>query len=103
MHYLNPAQFPRSAQTAYFIDPEDLLAVHKEIRESGEDIKMIYHSHIDADSYFSKEDERLAVEHGQPVYPGVDYLIVSVVKGEIKNHSFYGWDNKSKKYIQKND
>jgi proteasome lid subunit RPN8/RPN11 len=32
-HALDPVNFPRTAETAYFIDPKELLAIQKEIRE----------------------------------------------------------------------
>jgi proteasome lid subunit RPN8/RPN11 len=91
-HALDPENFSRDSRTAYFIDPKELLAVQKETRERNEEIRMIYHSHIDAGSYFSEEDMRIALAEGEPAYPGARYLVVSVVEGKAKDFQIYSWD-----------
>ena len=77
-HQKDPEQFPRNAETAYFMDPAEQLHIQKQLRSEEAEIKIIYHSHIEAEPYFSNEDMRLAVDDGQPLYPGILYLIVSV-------------------------
>ncbi len=95
-HQLDPVNFPRTAKTAYFIDPKELLAIQKENYRLGEEIRMIYHSHIDAGSYFSEEDTRVALAEGEPAYPGARYLVVSVMQGKVKDTSIYHWDSSRK-------
>lgn len=98
-HGLDPENFPRTSKTAYFIDPKELLAIQRELRENRETIRIIYHSHIDAESYFSDEDKRIALSEGQPAYPGVDYLVVSVYGGRIKDYHLYHWDAERKDFV----
>lgn len=91
-HVEDPDAFPRTARTAYFIDPKELLALEKENRANDELIRVIYHSHVDAAAYFSEEDARLASAEGEPIHPGVAYLVISVVQGKPGNHQLFHWD-----------
>jgi len=99
-HTQDPMSFPRTSQTAYFIDPLDLLRIQKEAREKGCEIRVIYHSHVDAGAYFSEEDQRIALSEGEPVYPGVSYLVVSVRQGHAEETSLFWWDERERKFVQ---
>ena len=98
-HKKDPENFPRTAAHAYFIEPKELLLIQKETRHYGECMRVIYHSHVDAAAYFSAEDERMAVSSGEPVYPGVDYLVVSVMAGKTEDSRLYSWDSAKRKFI----
>ncbi len=98
-HAQDPDNFPRTAQTAYFIDPKELLAIQKEIRERDEAIYIIYHSHINTDAYFSAEDKQVAISEGEPAYPGVCYLVISVMQGKVQGASLYQWDDHQKDFL----
>jgi proteasome lid subunit RPN8/RPN11 len=92
-HAQDPQAFPRTGRQAYFMAPRDLLALQKSLRAANEEIRVIYHSHIDAPAHFSNEDNRMALMDGQPVYPGIDYLIVSVAAGpDIRETCLSRWD-----------
>lgn len=94
-HSLDPEVFPRTADHGYYMAPDDLLAAQKEAREKGEILRMIYHSHIDAGAYFSEEDSRSALYEGEPLYPGVDYLVLSVLKGRAAAFAVFRWNPQS--------
>ena len=98
-HALDPATFPRTARTAYFIDPKDLFQIQRENRKKEREIRVIYHSHVDAGAYFSEEDQRIALSDGKPAYPGVSYLVVSVRDGKAAEESLFSWDEKESKFI----
>lgn len=102
-HELDLDNFPRSAKTAYFIDPRELLAIQKELRENEEEIAVIYHSHMDVGDYFSEEDQRVAAQEGMPTYPGVEYMVFSIVNGKAAEGTpkTYVWSEDEKKYIEK--
>ena len=62
---------------SYFMDPKELLWVHKNMRSNGLDILVIYHSHTHTQAYPSATDVRLAF------YPEAHYVIISLeVKGQ---------------------
>src|SRR6478672_13066465 len=63
-----------SRHNRYVIEPETVLAAHKEARAAGADVVGYYHSHPDHPSRPSDFDR----EHA---WPGLSYLIVSVRQG----------------------
>jgi len=65
-----------SRHNRYVINPETVLAAHKEARAAGADVVGYYHSHPDHPSRPSDFDR----EHA---WPGLSYLIVSVQKGRV--------------------
>ena len=100
-HKKDPLQFPRTSKSAYFIEPRDLLAAQKKARVSHEELRVIYHSHIDVGAYFSDEDKRAACAEEKPVYPEVLYLVVSVQKGKAGESKLYEWDQSKKQFIER--
>ena len=98
-HQLDPTNFPRTSETAYFIDSGQLFKIQKKARENREKIKIIYHSHINAGAYFSEEDTRIALSEGEPVYSGVEYLVVSVVQGKVSDYNLFKWDSTKRAFV----
>lgn len=60
------------AETRYFASPEDLFAAMKQIREKGEEMIGIYHSHPRSSAYPSVSDVEMAF------YPEAIYFIMSL-------------------------
>jgi [CysO sulfur-carrier protein]-S-L-cysteine hydrolase len=104
MHRIDPDRFPRTARKAYYVGLEDhkrmdaLVAV-------GFATSIIYHSHPDAGAYFSATDREQAAPtprsagaasapsvRREPVWPGVSYLVVSVVSGQAREFAVFDWD-----------
>jgi proteasome lid subunit RPN8/RPN11 len=67
---------PDSRHNRYVIEPETVLKVHKEASAANADIVGYYHSHPDHPARPSDFDR----EHA---WPGLSYLIVSVMKGRV--------------------
>ncbi|MFH1507585.1 MAG: M67 family metallopeptidase [Candidatus Omnitrophota bacterium] len=61
----------KSPQT-FFMDAREQLKVMKEIRDRGEEMIGIYHSHVASLAYPSSHDVELAL------YPEVSYVIISI-------------------------
>ncbi len=99
-HAEDPVNFARTSAAAYFMDPRDLLRVHKEARQKGCEVRVIYHSHVNAGAYFSEEDQRMALSEGEPAYPGVCYLVISVREGKAEEASIFSWDPKAKTFLK---
>ena len=68
----NTADSPRSR---YFAAPEDLLAAMRTMRQRGQAMMGIYHSHPQSSAYPSKSDVELAF------YSDAVYFIVSLAAG----------------------
>ncbi len=64
-----------SRHNRYLIQPEMVLAAHKEARAKGLDVVGYYHSHPDHPAQPSELDR----EHA---WPGLSYLIVAVANGK---------------------
>lgn len=60
------------AEVAYFMDPREMLAAFKDMRQRGLDLAVIYHSHTHSPAYPSMTDVGLAY------YPDAAYLIISL-------------------------
>ena len=58
----------------YELKPEDLLAADREARARGLDLIGIFHSHPDADAYFSQTD----LQNSCPWY---SFVVLSIMKG----------------------
>ena len=90
-HAVDPEAFPRTSRTAYFFDPKEWLAVSQQVDAAGDRIACIFHSHADVGAYFSAEDRAMAAPEGQPLYPGVSYLVVAVDAGKATAARLYRW------------
>jgi proteasome lid subunit RPN8/RPN11 len=91
LHAKDPERFPRGSRTAYYMAHEDLLEINRR-QIAGYDVRVIYHSHIDAGAYFSETDRRQALVDGQPTYPGTTYVVVAVHDGRAGDARAFGWD-----------
>lgn len=65
------ANAEKSPET-FFMDAREQLKVMKEIRNRGEEMIGIYHSHVASEAYPSSHDVELAL------YPEVSYVIISI-------------------------
>lgn len=92
---VDPETYPRSARTAYLIDPKAWLKLSRELEETKERIAIIVHSHADVGAYFSDEDKAMAAPNGEALHPGVDYLVVAVNQGRAEAAKLYRFKNRS--------
>lgn len=99
LHAMDPRTYTRDARTAFYIDPKELMGILKETEKKGLAIKTFYHSHPDHDAYFSEEDKRMALFDDEPVYPGANYVVVSVYNKEVKRTALFAW-NPDKKVFE---
>lgn len=60
----------------YEVRPEDLLAAERRARREGLELVGIFHSHPDADAYFSETD----LKNSCPWY---SFVVLSVKRGEV--------------------
>ncbi len=68
--------------TTFYMEPQSQIAALKVIRESGEELCGIYHSHPTSEALPSSRDLQ------QAAYPGTAYLIVSLMNSEPEIGSF---------------
>jgi proteasome lid subunit RPN8/RPN11 len=92
LHGRDPGRFPRTARTAYYIAHENLLEIGRREAE-GFEVRVIYHSHIDAGAYFSETDQRNAMVDGVPAYPTATYVVVGVAEGRVSETRAHRWSS----------
>ena len=74
LHAHDPEQFQRTARSAFQLDTRLLV---REV-DAGGQILAIWHSHCDAQAYFSAEDVRGAAPDGLILHPELAHVVVSV-------------------------
>ena len=87
-HRLDPETFPRTSETYFKINELRAMRAFEAGRANGQPIKVIYHSHCDAGSYFSEEDAATFSSHGTLMWPCA-FLVVSVRDGSVDGHRLW--------------
>jgi adenylyltransferase/sulfurtransferase len=83
----------RSKRDGYVMEPNELLGALEQAERAGGHLVAIVHSHPDVGAYFSREDRDMALGGGsEPLWPGVQYLVVSVRKGLVDDARLYTWE-----------
>ena len=99
LHEKDPENFTRDARTAYNISALELQKLLSEASSKGRVFKVLYHSHPEHDAYFSEEDTRMALFDGEtPIYPGTQYLVVSVYSEKVRDQALFGWNPETKTF-----
>jgi len=88
------------ARHAFWIDERQLLRALREAEARAEVLAVIYHSHVDADAYFSYADAAGALgPSGSPLYPGTVQLVVSVREGRVRDAVGFAWDAATGRFV----
>lgn len=101
LHNQDSKKYPRTATTAYYMDPTQMRIVEKEAKSKDFEVKVIYHSHPDHGVYFSDEDKLMAAPWGEPNNPNVSWVVISVEKGKATGASEFVWDGEKKDYVER--
>jgi len=101
-HEQNPAAFPRDARTAFLMDPNEHLAVLREVDSRRIPLRFVYHSHPDHDAYFSPTDRAQACsfDPGEPDYPDTAYLVLSIMAGKFARAAAFAWDKDRGEFVE---
>ncbi|MCY1077718.1 M67 family metallopeptidase [Archangium lansingense] len=92
LHAREPVRFPRTSRTAYAFEPREWLGVLMEAEARGEYVACVFHSHVDGDADFSEEDRRQATPDGEPLLPGVSYLVIAIHSGYVRDVKIFWWE-----------
>jgi proteasome lid subunit RPN8/RPN11 len=99
LHARDPQRFPRTARTAYYIAHADLLEIGRREGE-GFEVRVIYHSHVDAGAYFSQTDRQNAMIDGAPTYPQATYVVVSVASGRVAETRAHHYSPEMRAFVE---
>jgi proteasome lid subunit RPN8/RPN11 len=98
----DPAGIERDARTAYRMDDREVLRVLREADEAGWEVVTFYHSHPDHDAYFSAMDRERALRSDQEaLWPGANYLVVSVRAGRVQDARYFAWDEARRDFVER--
>ncbi|MFI5400213.1 MAG: Mov34/MPN/PAD-1 family protein [SAR324 cluster bacterium] len=78
LHAEDPERYPRTAAEGYVLDPKEHMLLERKLTQEGQTIRVIFHSHVEVGAYFSEEDKRRALWDGEPLFPGVAYLVCGI-------------------------
>ena len=92
----HPTADDRSAETAYVIEGRELLELDRDLEESAEPPRVIYHSHPNGRAYFSDTDRRVALDPwgSGPLYP-VQQLVVGIDAERVVEAKLFAWDGEA--------
>jgi proteasome lid subunit RPN8/RPN11 len=91
----------RTGRDGYVMEPHALLAALEEAEHSGAALAVIVHSHPDVGAYFSKEDREMALGGGtEPLWPGVQYLVISCRRSGVDAASLFTWDTGRRDFLE---
>jgi proteasome lid subunit RPN8/RPN11 len=89
LHAIDPASFPRTSRDGYVLDARAQLRILRGLDATGGRVVAVWHSHVEAGAWFSEEDRAGAVIEGEPVLPGVEYLVFAVRGGRVADRRRY--------------
>ena len=99
-----PAAAGNSARTGrdgYVMDPAALLEALEETERGGGRLAVIVHSHPDVGAYFSEEDREVALGGGgEPLWPGVQYLVISSRRSGVDAARLFTWDTRKGDFVE---
>ena len=80
-HRRDPFNYPRAARSAFHMRETDYLRVLRDAERRRLRVTAVYHSHVDAEPYFSELDQEFA---SQPLFPfpGALHLVISVTSDQ---------------------
>jgi proteasome lid subunit RPN8/RPN11 len=77
---------------AFEIEPRALLAAVRGIEERGGAVVAFWHGHVDAPAELSARDRAAATFGGEPLWPGVEHLVVAVREGRAADVARYRFE-----------
>jgi proteasome lid subunit RPN8/RPN11 len=83
LHSENPEEFPRDGRAAYYMSMRDVLDISREAERTGERVTAVYHSHVGAAAYLSKDDLAYAWNPLFP-FPDADQIVLSVFEHTVR-------------------
>ena len=95
----HPTAPSRTAETAYVLAPEDLMALNRSF-STDEPAKIIYHSHPNGRAYFSGIDRDAANPWGDgPAYP-VQQLVVGLDATRVVEATLFAWSSEEGDFVE---
>jgi proteasome lid subunit RPN8/RPN11 len=105
-HAMDPEGYPRTGRTYFLIDPLKFSKKVRAAEDSGQPIKVLWHSHLDCGAYFSETDAQTILAGGDEPSYDLAFLVVSV-RGDgkggaahVDDRKLFVWSATDKKFIE---
>ncbi|MBF0319134.1 MAG: Mov34/MPN/PAD-1 family protein [Nitrospirae bacterium] len=98
LHKEDPLRYPFPASIAYTVDRAEAERAFASIKEKGQELVAFYHSHPDHPAYFSEEDKAAQTVFGEPEFPDIAQIVVSIRMGMISALQCYKWNPETKDF-----
>ena len=99
-HARDPVTYPRTSKNGFVIHGRDLLTAHRLAYRTGRLLTGFFHSHPDADAYFSDEDARQALFENAPLYPDVIHVVTGTEGRQIRATKAFAWERESRQFVE---
>lgn len=100
LHRIDAAQYPRTGRTSFDIDPLRVQRMVAEGESTGRPVKVLYHSHVDVDAYFSETDAAAATMAGEGPTYDFAYLVTSCKAGVVHDRKLFIWDPDRQTFVE---
>jgi proteasome lid subunit RPN8/RPN11 len=96
----HPIASDRTAETAYVIAGDDLLAFVRGF-DGANPPRVLYHSHPNGRAYFSGTDREVARSPwgDGPAYP-VDHLVIGVTAERVVEAALFAWSDEDNDFVE---
>jgi adenylyltransferase/sulfurtransferase len=96
----HPTAADRTAETAYVIAGDDLLALSRSL-DSAAPARIIYHSHPNGQAYLSAIDRDVATSPwgDGPAYP-VQQLVVGIDARQVTEAALFAWSDDAASFVE---
>ncbi len=89
-----------AASQGFWIDEQELERALRAAEARGEELRVVYHSHVDTGAYLSHTDLEAALgPEGTPLWSGVGQLVVSVAESGVREAALFEWDEERQAYV----
>jgi proteasome lid subunit RPN8/RPN11 len=97
----HPSAAGRTAETAYVIAGDDLLALSRALDSAEAPALVIYHSHPNGKAYFSDTDREVATSPwgDGPAYP-VQQLVVGIDAERVCEAALFAWSEQAGDFVE---
>ena len=95
-----PDEWTRGARQGYVMDPKEQMRAWTDAERRGLTVAAIWHSHPDVGAYFSAEDRTRAAPEGEPIFPGVVWIVADVRQAKGVGSKAFVWSERTKDFVE---
>lgn len=91
LHRQDGLAWPRDGTKAFHMNEIDYLQVREQAEAVGLHVTGVYHSHVDAEAYFSELDQAYVRQPLFP-FPEAQHIVLSLLEGKVREVALFRMD-----------